>query len=109
MITPSDVQLDILFLLALAALVLQLAHRLQDLAVWGRKVSAQDYLYKIARITGASEYEIFCKSAENWPVSEAMVEEHFKAYLLHQVTPCYVNDFVRRHKGQIDELRLPPV
>ena len=108
MTTHIDVQIETLFLLALAVLVLQLVHRLQNTAISDGNVSAQDYLYKLARITGASEYEIFCKSAENWPVSEAMVKEHFKAYLLHQATPCYVNDFVRRNKRRIDELHLPP-
>ena len=108
MITHIDVQLETYVLLVLAALVLQLIQRLHSTAISEGTVSAQDYLYKLARITGASEYEIFCKSAENWPVSEAMVKEHFKAYLLHQTTPCYVNDFVRKNKGQIDELRLPP-
>ena len=108
MTTHIDIQLETYILLALAALVLQLIHRLHNTAISDGAVSAQDYLYKIARITGASEYEIFRKSAENWPVSEAMVQDHFKAYLLYQATPCYVNDFVRKNKGRIDELRLPP-
>jgi len=67
------------------------------------------YVYKIARITGESEYQVFQKCAEDWPVSAHMVEEDFKAYLLEQRTPCYVNDFVRRNRHHIDAIRMPPV
>ena len=66
------------------------------------------YLYKIARLTGKSEYDVFCKSAEGWPVSQAKIEQDFKRYLNHQSTPHYVNDFVRKNKKHIDELRIPP-
>lgn len=71
--------------------------------------SVEDYLYKISRLTGHSEYEIFQKSAEHWPVNRLRVEEDFKDYLRHQVTPHYVNDFIRRHRQQVDALRLPPL
>jgi hypothetical protein len=104
-----DPQLETLFLMALAVFAVHLLHRLQSSAIRTKAVSTPDYLYKMARLTGASEYDIFCKSAEEWPVSEAMVKEHFRQYLLHQTTPCYVNAFVRKHKQKIDELRMPPV
>ena len=65
------------------------------------------YLYKIARLTGKSEYDVFCKSAEDWPVPQARIEQDFKRYLCHQSTPHYVNDFVRKNKKHIDELNLP--
>jgi len=71
--------------------------------------SVADYLYKISRLTGHSEYEIFQKSAEHWPVTRLRVDEDFKEYLRHQVTPHYVNDFIRRHRQQVDDLRLPPL
>ena len=109
MFTHIDLQPETLFVLVIAGLFLQLVHRLNHAATRIRQATAEDYLYKIARITGASEYDIFCKSAEEWPVSEAMVKEHFRQYLLHQTTPCYVNAFVRKHKSKIDELKLPPV
>jgi hypothetical protein len=70
--------------------------------------SMEFYLYKIARLTGKSEYDVFCKSAEGWPVSQARIEQDFKRYLNHQRTPHYVNDFVRKNKKHIDELRIPP-
>lgn len=69
--------------------------------------SMVDYLYKISRITGESEYNIFVKSAENWPVSQAMVERDFSRYLAGQTVPHYVQDFVRKNRHHIDELRLP--
>jgi hypothetical protein len=67
-----------------------------------------DYVFKMARISGRSEYEIFCKSAEDWPISQPMIGRDFKAYLLHQSTPYYVNDYVRKHKKVLDEIYLPP-
>ena len=66
------------------------------------------YLYKIARLTGKSEYDVFCKSAEEWPVSQARIDQDFKRYLIDQDVPHYVNDFVRKNKIHIDELHIPP-
>ena len=109
MLATFDFQLELLFIMALAIFAVQLFHRLQNSAIQSRAASTTDYLYKIARLTNASEYEIFRRSAEDWPVSEAMVKEHFRTYLLEQTTPYYVNAFVRKHKGHIDQLRLPPL
>jgi hypothetical protein len=67
----------------------------------------EDHLYKIARITGKSEYDVFCKSAENWPVTGEKIDQDFKAYLLDQSVPYYVADFVRKNKKHIDELHIP--
>jgi hypothetical protein len=94
---------SLLFILAVGLVHHQLAPRLQF-----RKARSEDYLYKIARLTGKSEYDVFCKSAENWPVSQHMINEDFRAYLTDYRIPYYVNDFIRRHKTQIDALRLPP-
>ena len=69
--------------------------------------SMEFYLYKIARLTGKSEYDVFCKSAEDWPVSQVRIEQDFKRYLCHQSIPHYVNDFVRKNKKHIDELHIP--
>jgi hypothetical protein len=94
--------------LAAAVLLFQLLQRQKDHPARTRPVTTEDYLYKVARITGASEYEIFRRSAEDWPVSQSMVDRDFKTYLLDQSTPCYVNAFLRKHKRQIDHLELPP-
>jgi hypothetical protein len=67
----------------------------------------EDYLYKIARVTGKSEYDIFLKSAEEWPISRRKIEEDFKDYLIYQFVPYYVRDFVRKNKEHVDELRIP--
>jgi hypothetical protein len=72
-----------------------------------KAISMEEYLFKIARITGHSEYDVFCKSAEAWPVSKQKIEEDFTRYLQQQSVPHYVNDFVRRNKKHIDELRIP--
>ena len=72
-----------------------------------KSLSMEDYLYKISRITGHSEYDVFCKSAEAWPISREKIEQDFSNYLRHQSVPHYVNDFVRRNKEHIDELHIP--
>ena len=74
----------------------------------GKKpLSMEDYVFKIARVTGHSEYDVFCKSAEAWPVSQEKIEQDFTRYLQQQGVPHYVNDFVRRNKAHIDELNIP--
>ena len=73
--------------------------------------SMEYYLYKISRVTGHSEYDVFCKSAEDWPVTtvpKAKIEADFKDYLDRSVVPPYVHHFVRENKHHIDELRMPP-
>lgn len=69
--------------------------------------SMEYYVFKIARVTGNSEYDVFCKSAENWPVSQFKIDQDFKTYLCNQEVPHYVNDFVRKNKKHIDELHIP--
>ena len=72
--------------------------------------SMEFYLYKISRVTGHSEYDVFCKSAEDWPVariSKEKIDADFKSYLGHNAVPPYVNHFVRENKHHIDELNLP--
>ena len=69
-------------------------------------LSMPAYLFKISRLTGKSEYDIFFKAAEDWPVSGRKIEEDFRRYLAHQYTPYYVNDFVRKNKKHIDQLHI---
>jgi hypothetical protein len=71
------------------------------------QLSMEDYIFKIARVTGHSEYDVFCKSAEDWPVSQEKIEQDFTRYLQSQSIPHYVNDFVRRNKEHIDQLHIP--
>jgi hypothetical protein len=109
MLAQMSFRAETIFLLALAVFALQLFHRLQSSTVRTKTVSIQDDLYKMSRLTGSSEYDIFCKSAEEWPaITESMVNKHFKDYLLNELTPYYVNGFVRKHKSQLDDLELPP-
>jgi hypothetical protein len=72
-----------------------------------KPATMEDYLFKIAGITGKSEYDIFVKSAEEWPITTGKIEEDFKAYLNHQTVPYYVRDFVRKNQEHIDEMHIP--
>jgi hypothetical protein len=47
-----------------------------------KPVTMEDYIYKISKVTGESEYDVFCKSAEGWPICSAKIDEDFRDYLL---------------------------
>ena len=93
--------------LVLTAILFKKVHRMDKKSEPEKAISMEDYLFKISRVTGHSEYDVFCKSAEAWPVSSKKIEEDFTRYLQQQSVPHYVNDFVRRNKKHIDELHLP--
>jgi hypothetical protein len=93
--------------LILTVILFRRAGRLEKERVRDTSLSMEEYLFKIARVTGNSEYDVFCKSAEIWPVSREKIDQDFSNYLQHQNVPHYVNDFVRRNKKHIDELHLP--
>jgi hypothetical protein len=63
MVANTNIPIETL-LLALAALVLQMFNRQTQRLAGRQRVSMTDYLYEIARITGRSEYAIFCKSSD---------------------------------------------
>ena len=97
----------IVLLVGLAIVVL---HKLNNKQIRKHQDSMEFYLYKISRVTGHSEYDVFCKSAEDWPVatvSKEKIEADFKNYLDHSAVPPYVKHFVRENKQHIDELHLP--
>jgi hypothetical protein len=94
----------------LAGMGLMALYKLNARQIRKHQDSMEYYLFKISRVTGHSEYEVFCKSAEDWPVaavSKAKIEADFKEYLDRQVVPPYVNHFVRENKHHIDELNIP--
>lgn len=72
-----------------------------------RPDSIQGYLFKMSRLTGKSEFEIFHKAAEDWPVSDDQIELDFNTYMALNNTPFYVNHFVRNNQQHIDKLHLP--
>lgn len=72
-----------------------------------RPITIEGYLFKISRITGINEYDLFAKAAEGWLVSSEQVEQDFKKYLADQSVPYYVNDFVRKNREHIDKMHLP--
>ena len=94
----------------LALLGVVALHKLNNRQIRKHHESMEFYLYKISRVTGHSEYEVFCKSAEDWPVtsvSKEKIETDFKNYLDHNAVPPYVNHFVRENKQHIDQLQMP--
>ena len=109
MLVNVNIPVETIFLLGLAVLVVQMFQRQSHLMAGRQGVPTADYIYKIARITGLSEYESFRKAAERWPVSRRIIDRDFKDYLIHQQIPHYVNDFIRKNRRYIDELKLPPV
>ena len=101
----SNVCLVLLVVLGIVAL-----HKLNDKQIRKQQDSMEFYLYKISRVTGNSEYDVFCKSAEDWPVanvSKEKIDADFKNYLKRSAVPPYVHHFVRQNKQHIDELHLP--
>jgi hypothetical protein len=97
-----------LILLVGAFVIVHTIHRFTFNRIYRQPAEVEDYVFKTARLFARSEYDVFCKAAENWPVSRADIEADFKRYLENQHTPCYVNAFVRQHKEQLDRLSLPP-
>ena len=91
----------------LTALLFRTISGMDKKIVRDKPISMEEYLFKISRVTGHSEYDVFCKSAEAWPVSREKIDHDFTRYLQQQNIPHYVNDFVRRNKKHIDELHLP--
>ena len=94
-------------ILILTAILFRTTSRMDKKRRQNESLSMEEYLFKIARVTGHSEYDVFCKSAEDRPVSRERIEEDFARYLQQASVPHYVNDFVRRNKEHIDELHMP--
>ena len=94
----------------LAGMGLVALYKLNARQIRKHQNSMEFYLFKISRVTGHSEYDVFCKSAEDWPVANvprAKIDADFKDYLDRSVVPPYVHHFVRENKRHIDELHLP--
>ena len=70
-----------------------------------RKLTLQDYLWRLKQITGKSEYDLFHIAAEEkgWPIY--YVEKHFRRYLVDQTLPIYVKDFLEEGKEHIEAYR----
>jgi hypothetical protein len=66
-------------------------------------IAIRSSLYRISVATGRSEYDLFRKSAEGWPVSRKRIHQDFKMYLAHQILPYYTRDFVRKQQRCLDE------
>jgi len=86
-------------------IVLLVGVRLKKWVALNRPITPQGYIFKITRITGKSAYDVFCKAAEDWPVAEEQIMQDFRRYLSDDRVPYYVNDFIRKNKKHIDEIR----
>jgi hypothetical protein len=99
-------------IILLAVIAIVTLHKLNKKQIRKHQNSMEFYLYKISCVTGHSEYDVFCKSAEDWPVariSKEKIDADFKNYLGRNAVPPYVNHFVRQNKHHIDELHLPRI
>ena len=67
------------------------------------QIARERSLYIISLATGRTEYELFCKSAEDWSISGHRIDQDFKRYMIDESLPYYVADFVRKNFGHIDE------
>jgi hypothetical protein len=85
----------------------QLLLLLKKTSFHDKPLTMADCVFKIARVTGKSEYDVFFKSAEKWPIRKEKIEADFKAYLSNQSVPYYVRDFIRKNRSHIDELHIP--
>ena len=72
-----------------------------------RPVTIEGCLFKISRLTGKNEFDIFCKAAEDWPVSDDQINRDFIKYMADQSIPYYVNHFIRKNKEHVDKLHIP--
>ena len=70
-----------------------------------KKLTHQEYLWKLKQITGKSEYEIFHIAAaeKGWPKYQA--ERHFRRYLEDQMLPAYLKEFLEDGRQHIDTYR----
>ena len=67
------------------------------------QIARERSLYNISLVTGRTEYDLFCISAEDWSVSVNRIDQDFKRYMIDESLPYYVQDFVRKNYKQINE------
>ena len=86
-------------------IVLLVGMRLKKWFRENKPSTTQGYIFKITRVTGKSANDVFCKAAEDWPVSEEQIEQDFKRYMSDDSVLYYVNDFIRKNKKHLDKMR----
>jgi hypothetical protein len=60
------------------------------------KMTDEEYLTRLAKKRGISEYDLFFQSAEQWSVFKRNIDEDFKEYLINDHMPHYVRDYIRK-------------
>ena len=100
---PESVLLPLISFLLIMLMVYLWAS--QRNLIKNKKLTLQEYLWKLKQITGKSEYEIFHIAAEEkgWPKYQA--EKHFRRYLEDQMLPAYVKEFLEDGRQHIDSYR----
>jgi hypothetical protein len=105
--SPRNWILMITQMIGTICIVLLVGMRLKKWFSKNKQSTIQGYICKIIRVTGKSAYDVFCKAAEDWPVSEGQIEQDFKRYMLNdEIIPYYVNDFIRKNKKHLDKMRI---
>jgi len=66
-------------------------------------------LCNLSLTTGRTEYELFCKSGEEWSVSGDRIDADFGRYMADQVLPYYTRDFVRKNREHTDETLIKKI
>ena len=105
--SPRNWILMITQMIGAISIALLVGMRLKKWFSKNKQSTIQGYILKITRVTGKSAYDVFCKAAEDWPVSEGQIEQDFKRYMLNDESiPYYVNDFIRKNKKHLDKMRI---
>ncbi len=67
-----------------------------------------EYLCSMARYRETSEYELFKVAAREWRLPVGRIESDFKRYLLTEIMPYYVKDFVRKARARRHQAAVTP-
>lgn len=82
-------------------ILLRQRYRAARVCAW----KTSDYIQMMVKVTGKSEYEVFCKSAESWQINEGQIKTDYKTFQQKSIIPFYVSDFVRKNKHHLDALK----
>lgn len=73
-----------------------------------RQLTEAELLAKLGRIGPDTEYDIFHRAAQDWRVARDEIESDFKAYLLEETIPYYVNAYLRKTARESGNHYRPP-
>ena len=70
-----------------------------------KKIDYSFLVYKLAKLHGASEYDVFNKSGQNF--TQFMIDNAFKAYMNDGSIPWWVKQHLEENLEQINSYSLP--